>query len=314
MTNTSSRAATPRHRLRHRRPITSRSTTITGTTSAVNIRQVTNYYPFGAPYADSPVNPDHQPYKYNGKELDHMHGLDAYDYGARQHDPILARWDRMDPLCEKTPEFSPYNYCNDNPVKNIDPDGKEKKQYLKRDENVDEVERSDYSLYPDNTPGVLNIWAHGTYSNRYDEFAWGIQIGDNKYVSEAQEFQDAILSTSSEWKNSGGKDMIIVLHSCGTSEFAKMLSGSQLFKGKNITFIAPNARITVSKKGSRIKDKTFYKDKSFKKIAKIEKGKWMSYKDGELVGTDSATAQPGMEGKKEREKKPSKEKNKEDQQ
>ena len=37
-----------------------------------NIRQVTNYYPFGAPYADSPVNPDHQPYKYNGKELDLM--------------------------------------------------------------------------------------------------------------------------------------------------------------------------------------------------------------------------------------------------
>ena len=24
----------------------------------------------------------------------------TYDYGARQHDPILARWDRIDPLCE----------------------------------------------------------------------------------------------------------------------------------------------------------------------------------------------------------------------
>ena len=30
--------------------------------------------------------------KYNGKELDKMHGLNTYDYGARQYDPILARW------------------------------------------------------------------------------------------------------------------------------------------------------------------------------------------------------------------------------
>ena len=89
-----------------------------------NIRQVTNYYPFGTPYADSPVNPDHQPYKYNGKELDRMHGLDTYDYGARQHDPILCRWDRMDPLAEKNPDISPYVYCGNSPVNRIDPDGR----------------------------------------------------------------------------------------------------------------------------------------------------------------------------------------------
>ena len=87
------------------------------------VKQVTNYYPFGAPYADTPVNPDHQPYKYNGKELDRMHGLDTYDYGARQHDPILARWDRMDPLCEKYYGISPYVYCGNSPVNNIDIDG-----------------------------------------------------------------------------------------------------------------------------------------------------------------------------------------------
>ena len=35
-----------------------------------------------------------QPYKYNGKELDKMHGLNTYDYGARQYNPVTARWDR----------------------------------------------------------------------------------------------------------------------------------------------------------------------------------------------------------------------------
>ena len=90
------------------------------------VLQVTNYYPFGTPYFDasSTKNADMQPYKYNGKELDRMHGLDAYDYGARQYDPILARWDRIDPLCEKYYDVSPYAYCHNNPVKYLDPDGR----------------------------------------------------------------------------------------------------------------------------------------------------------------------------------------------
>ena len=94
------------------------------------VQQVTNYYPFGAPYADpnAVMGATVQSYKYNGKELDRMHGLDTYDYGARQYDPILARWDRVDPLCEKYYGVSPYVYCGDDPLNAIDPDGK--KSYL----------------------------------------------------------------------------------------------------------------------------------------------------------------------------------------
>lgn len=90
-----------------------------------NVLQVTNYYPFGATYADAATNPDFQPYKYNGKELDKMHGLNTYDYGARQYNPILARWDRMDPLCEKYYNVSSYVYCANSPIILVDPDGKE---------------------------------------------------------------------------------------------------------------------------------------------------------------------------------------------
>ena len=69
------------------------------------------------------MSPDLSPYKYNGKELDRMHGLDTYDYGARQYDPVLCQWDRMDPLCEKYYGISPYAYCANNPVNRIDPNG-----------------------------------------------------------------------------------------------------------------------------------------------------------------------------------------------
>lgn len=60
----------------------------------------------------------------NGKELDKMHGLNAYDYGARQYNPILARWDRIDPLAEKYYDVSLYAYCEDSPVNTFDPDGR----------------------------------------------------------------------------------------------------------------------------------------------------------------------------------------------
>ncbi len=90
-----------------------------------NLQQRTNYYPFGAPYADPNmvVNASLQPYKYNGKELDLMHGLNTYDYGARQYNPVTGRWDRVDPLCEKYYSVSPYVYCAGDPVNKFDPDG-----------------------------------------------------------------------------------------------------------------------------------------------------------------------------------------------
>ena len=65
-----------------------------------------------------------QPYKYNGKELDTKKGLNWYDYGARHYDATLGRWLVVDPLAEKYYAWSPYNYCANNPVKFIDPNGK----------------------------------------------------------------------------------------------------------------------------------------------------------------------------------------------
>lgn len=89
------------------------------------ICQVINYYPFGTPFSDqsTTLQADYQPYKYNGKEFDMMHGLNTYDYGARQYNPIVPTWDRIDPLCENFGYMSPYNYCLDNPVNTTDQDG-----------------------------------------------------------------------------------------------------------------------------------------------------------------------------------------------
>ena len=79
-----------------------------------------DYYPFGGLFGES-TSGDTQRFKYNGKELDRMHGLDWYDYGARHMDGM--RFTTIDPLAEKSPEISPYHYCHNNPLNRIDPDG-----------------------------------------------------------------------------------------------------------------------------------------------------------------------------------------------
>ncbi len=89
------------------------------------VEQITNYYPFGAPYSDATTtNPTLQRYKYNGKELELMHGLKWYDYGARWYDPLLVNWNRPDPSHKDYYPWSPYAYCGDNPVNAVDPDGR----------------------------------------------------------------------------------------------------------------------------------------------------------------------------------------------
>ena len=98
------------------------------------VEQVNHYYPFGGLYGQS-TNGDTQRFKYNGKELDRMHGLDLYDYGARHYDAAIGRFTTIDPMAEKYYHLSPYVYCANNPVNRIDPDGCDWNVSINIDEN-----------------------------------------------------------------------------------------------------------------------------------------------------------------------------------
>jgi len=87
-----------------------------------SIVQRNHYYPFGMEFADN--SGDDQPYKYNGKELDKMHGLNMYDYSARQTMPDAGnRFTSVDPHAENYYNISPYVYAANNPIRVIDPTG-----------------------------------------------------------------------------------------------------------------------------------------------------------------------------------------------
>ena len=81
------------------------------------------YYPSGLPWGEA-MYPSEQPWKYNGKEFVEMHGVDEYDSKARWYYPAICRTTTMDPLAEKYYSTSPYAWCGNNPIRNIDTDGR----------------------------------------------------------------------------------------------------------------------------------------------------------------------------------------------
>ncbi|RZJ91406.1 MAG: hypothetical protein EOO20_05110 [Chryseobacterium sp.] len=83
--------------------------------------QQDNYYAFGLRKSISPVSSTDNKYLYNGKEL--QQELGEYDYGARFYDPVIGRWNVVDPLAEKYAALTPYHYGDNNPVNNTDPNG-----------------------------------------------------------------------------------------------------------------------------------------------------------------------------------------------
>jgi len=88
---------------------------------ALRTDQQDDYYAFGMEISGGTTVDPKNLYLYNKKEL--QEELGQYDYGARFYDPVIARWTTVDPKAEKSRKYSPFVYANDNPIRNIDPDG-----------------------------------------------------------------------------------------------------------------------------------------------------------------------------------------------
>ena len=142
------------------------------------VEQVKHYYAFGGLMGES-TGGGAQPYKYNGKELDRMHGLDWYDYGARHYDAVLGRWMCVDPLAEKYNSIGGYVYCIGNPIRLVDPDGKKivlvgtYKEKMKTLSNLQSLTND--NLYLNKTTGVVTIGGK-RWSNRNSHFTAGTKL------------------------------------------------------------------------------------------------------------------------------------------
>lgn len=252
------------------------------------IEQVNDYYPTGALMASS-MGGDTQRFKYNGKELDRVNGLNWYDYGARNYDAEIVVWKGVDKMADKNVTTSLYGYCNSNPMRFIDPLGTDTVDLLPSPQQ----DYRSYTLkldakYFDDDPNVINVWGHGDND--------GIDY-NGKTLSSARDFDEMLKEHSEVWKNHAqGNPAIIVLHSCSTADFAKILSASDLFR--NVLIIGPTENVKVSFYKSKLikydrkSGYAFYKGhyentkvETVSRWGKVKSGIWIGYRNGKYYNS-----------------------------
>ena len=123
------------------------------------------YLPYGEPFVNQRISGYNERFTFTGKERDEETGYGYF--GARYMDhELMTSWLSVDPLSDKYPSISPYAYCAWNPIKLVDPDGKE--IYYK--------ERNTYFVYKKNAEGK-----YGFYNCRTGD----VYSGDNQqYVDD----------------------------------------------------------------------------------------------------------------------------------
>ena len=80
-----------------------------------------HYLPFGEEQIDQRLTGFNSRYTFSAKEKDIETGYSYF--GARYYTSDLSIWLSVDPMSDKYPSMTPYNYCNNNPVILVDPDG-----------------------------------------------------------------------------------------------------------------------------------------------------------------------------------------------
>ena len=86
------------------------------------------YYPFGEPFVNQRTSGYNERFTFTGKEKDEETGYGYFSARYMDHE-LMTMWLSVDPLADKYPSVSPYAYCAWNPVKLVDPDGRDTSYY-----------------------------------------------------------------------------------------------------------------------------------------------------------------------------------------
>lgn len=168
---------------------------------------------------------------FNGKEKnDEIEGAgNEYDYGMREQDPRTGRFWSVDPLTKNYAELTPYQFGGNSPIKNLDLDGGEPKDYSWNLQNrrfsVNGAKPSYYHIIDDSKLGIIDVEA--VYDKITDK-TWFIHQGND-----GQNYY---------WKHNPGADQTVRTADNGqwkpyqTGEQAAAVQTEQLTRGISLGF------------------------------------------------------------------------------
>ena len=225
-------------------------------TSGGHVTQTLNYLPYGEDWVDIQNNLDPRlgQYTFNGKEKDYESGF--HYYGARYYwSELMTMWLSVDPMSDKYPNISPYNYCMWNPIKLVDPNGMDTIFSLATNHS-DPTKKTDNIIImtwvrtEGDTPGMVTICMHGSSQK--------VHMSDTEGTSENPQsaFQLAgyIKAFPEDFPDYNrntlmNKPTIFLLYCCNTGQgdqsFAQQFSSEM----QGIV-IAPVGKVCIAKDGS----------------------------------------------------------------
>ena len=237
-----------------------------------------HYMPYGELWTDQQASAYVERYRFTGKERDSESGYDYF--GARHYSSTFPMWLTVDPLSDSYPDISPYAYCSWNPVKYVDPDGKEKHNMMdpySKDINQMILYEAGQKLV-DKSNHIFFI-SHGSNNEMYPYAEMPMR---------AENFVSYLSENSNLWKTSADKSsVIIVLIACETAKGQNPIA-------KQISELLPETPIIAPTE--EVKAGIFEGNPQIFGVAKKEaenllemlnptySGGWNAYKGGEIIG------------------------------
>jgi RHS repeat-associated protein len=153
------------------------------TDAAGQLYEHLEYFPFGETWVEEASNIQRTPYLFTSKELDEETGL--YYYGARYYDPRMGQFISADPFYQDVPDptvrnsqlLNLYVYGLNNPVRYLDPDGRNPMNFTEKELKLKYDEFNDRTRSPKKAGGFISV-----RGSRSDTLAW-TQSADTVEVS-----------------------------------------------------------------------------------------------------------------------------------
>ena len=295
------------------------------TTKNRSISQHVEFIAFGEVLFEEHSSSFSSPYLFNGKELDRETNLSYY--GARYLDMKTSLWLNVDPLATYNPVFedefyfdgdhnggvyysgnlSPYIYCYQNPIKYIDPNGKQTEvtnkgtifnanKNTKVDPLLRGVERTNEQSHIRTNTSIYNnalnqkqennathIYSHGWYtdgstsSEGYSYLSIYYEKEKRHFaISNTQDLKNWLANNNVKSDFLSKKDHILILHGCrsayGENSIAKTLSEEN--KNTGLVTVGATGNVLYNEKGEYMGTAS---------NGTKNKGSWDVYKNGKII-------------------------------